>query len=301
MLLFTVIISVSSVSAATYNVNPANDNTIIQGVINNASTGDTIIFAPGTYNDISLTINKGIKLYGAGATINGDGTNSVFTITNSNGLTIGGFNINVNTYSKNGITGSNVQNAIIENNTIEHGGDGINIFQTYANLRIKNNTINDMQTSYGDGISLVNHNTTINMNNWASSTIENNKINGVIYGIFIGGNFKGTISDNTITNASTAGMHFQGKRALTNGKLIATIQNNNINGAVGIQMNHPKIISLIINNNPNILGTNGLAVDTDSNFGINGIDSLVVTNNVFDDTVSNAFRNNATTWSENNI
>lgn len=249
-ILFAVVISLSSVSAADVTVTPTNNNTVIQGIIDNANTGDNITFEPGTYNNVKLTVNKGINMYGYGANINGDGSNSVFTITDSIGLVIGGFNINVNTYEKNGITGSNVQNAIIENNTIEHGGDGINIYKTYANLTIKNNTINDMQNSYGDGISLVNHNTSINMDNWVGSTIENNKINNVVYGIFIGGNFKGTIKGNTITNASIAGMHFQGKRNESNGILIANVSYNTINNAnIGINMFHPGISKLNIDYN----------------------------------------------------
>ncbi|MCC7553734.1 MAG: right-handed parallel beta-helix repeat-containing protein [Methanobacteriaceae archaeon] len=49
-----------------HNVNDTYTNSEIQTVINNAASGDTISFAEGNYNNISLSVDKTLKFVGAG-------------------------------------------------------------------------------------------------------------------------------------------------------------------------------------------------------------------------------------------
>ena len=163
-LLVVLSVLVGPVSAATtWNVTSDNSTSDIQGVINNAAAGDTINFttSAGTiYNGttgISLRVDRTLTLLGNGVTLIGNGS-SIFNITDTSGVTIRDFIIDINSTSGgDGITGSNVNNCVIENNVITNGDDGINIFMQYNGLTIRNNTITNMTTGR-DGISLVNHN-----------------------------------------------------------------------------------------------------------------------------------------------
>ena len=72
----------SPASAATYNITTGSSNAQIQAILDQASNGDTINFAPGTYNGIDLIINKTLDLVGNGAIINGfNSTDNIFTVT----------------------------------------------------------------------------------------------------------------------------------------------------------------------------------------------------------------------------
>lgn len=296
ILLVTIGTFIGSASAA--DVPSGSSNSQIQTILNNAAVGENINFASGaTFTGIHLNCSKALNFVGNGATLVGDGNNNVLTISSSNGININGLTININGF-KNGITGSNVINGVIENNTIINGGDAINIYMTYEHLTINNNIINNMSTSYGDGISLVNHATSIDMDSYIPSTVTNNQISDVTYGIFLGGNFKGTVSGNTLTDCSAMGMNITGKKAATNGNLNASITDNTISGTpIGIQMEHPYIISLLLNEN-NISATS-YSIQTNGNFGVNGVDSLIVTYNYLGNTVSQAFQD-ATTTAQNN-
>ncbi|WP_305555069.1 right-handed parallel beta-helix repeat-containing protein [Methanobrevibacter sp. V74] len=199
-----------------YDVDDSMDSDTINRYINTTSTG-VVNFTPGTYKSMALVLKDNVALYGNGATIYGNGTDNVFTITGKSNFTITGFNIIVNSTQKAAIYGSNVSNVAITDNTITGGKDGINIFQTYNATTITGNTISGVTR---DAISLVNHKTFSDSewSNWPSSVVSNNNITGGQYAMFFGGNFKGTISGNTITN-STYGMQFAGKKNETNGKL----------------------------------------------------------------------------------
>ncbi len=55
------------VGANTWNVNPGDD---IQGVINSAAAGDTVVFAPGTYNlNATINVTKPLTILGAQANV----------------------------------------------------------------------------------------------------------------------------------------------------------------------------------------------------------------------------------------
>jgi hypothetical protein len=284
-------------SAAQVDVDPTMTNDEIQGYIDDAAAGDTINFQnTGTaYTGISLTINKALNMVGNGATIIGNGS-AVMTITGTTGLNITGFNININSNAASCIYGSNVISCKIENNNITNGGDAINIFQLYKDLTINNNHITNMVNKHGDAISIVNHDA--NLETATTSRITNNVIDNAIYGIFLGGNFNGTVSGNSITNTQY-GMNITGKHTANLGSLNAVISNNNI---TGIAMENPNVVYLNMNNN--IIGqlsTSGYSVLTNSYFAKNSTGTISVTNNVFNYPVTTAFRNSANTWTGNNI
>lgn len=257
-----------------YDVNDSMDSDTINRYINTTSTGSGVVnFTPGTYKSMALVLKDNVALYGNGATIYGNGTDNVFTITGKSNFTITGFNIIVNSTQKAAIYGSNVFNVAITDNTITGGKDGINIFKTYENVTITGNTISGVTR---DAISLVNHKTFSDSewSNWPSSVVSNNNITGGQYAMFFGGNFKGTISGNTITN-SDYGMQFAGKKNETNGKLHANIYGNTMTGVqTGIDMNHPSVVYLDIYLN-NIVTANptvNYAISCNSYF-INGTHS----------------------------
>ena len=255
ILVFLVAIAVTmgSASAATVNVNSGMTPAQIQGNISAATAGDTINFASGTYNGISLTINKALNLVGNGATIVGNGS-SVFIITGTTGVSINGFNININNPSADGITGSNVYSCSIQNNNITNGDDGINIFKQYGGLTINNNRVTNMNAAR-DGISLVNCVSSTS----TSTSITNNVVDGLNYGIFVGGYFRGLISGNTLNNIGLTGMNITGKNAATTGNLYANITNNDITSTgVGISMENPDVVYLNLTGNTVSSGSDSL-------------------------------------------
>ncbi len=297
LVVFLVAVSLAMGSASAVNVYPSMSSDDIQDVIDNAAAGDTINFVnTGTdYTDISLTINKALNMEGNGATIVGNGS-AVMTITGTTGLNITGFNININSNAASCIYGSNVISCRIENNNITNGGDAINIFQLYKDLTINNNHITNMVNKHGDAISLVNHDA--NLETTTTTRVTNNVIDNAIYGIFLGGNFNGTVSGNSITNTQY-GMNITGKHTANLGSLNAVISNNNI---TGIAMENPNVVYLSMDNN--IIGqlsTSGYSVLTNSYFAKNSTGTISVTNNVFNYPVTTAFRNSANTWTGNNI
>ena len=221
--LVAIAVTMGSASAATVNVDSSMSNTAIQNYITGATAGDTINFAPGTYTGIHLTVSKALNLVGNGATLIGSGT-SILTISGS-GISINSFNININNTGADGITGQNVYNCNIQNNNITNGDDGINIFKQYGNLTINNNRVTNMNDAR-DGISLVN---CVSQETSTSTTVTNNVIDGMDYGIFIGGHFRGTISGNTLTNIGTTGMELTIKQGV--GNLYANITYNNVTTA----------------------------------------------------------------------
>jgi hypothetical protein len=254
IVVFLVAVSLAMGSASATDVTSSMTNTQIQNAIDTDTSG-TINFAPGTYTGVYLTTTKSLNFVGNGAVLVGDGSHNVLTISSTTGTNITGFVVNVNGL-KNGITGQYVYNCRIENNTIRNGGDAINIYKQYGSLTINNNTINNMSTSYGDGISLVN---CLNAETSTSTTVTNNVIDDTDYGIFLGGYFKGTVTGNTLTNIGATGMNITGKNAATTGNLYANITNNDItSNGIGISMENPDVVYLNLTGNTVSSGSDSL-------------------------------------------
>lgn len=289
-----------------YYINTSSDfDDINENIRNGTYTNYEFIFnsTGGSYNNFAMVTGNNNIFTGNGATIIGS-TDNLFTVAGSNNIVITGFNMNVAT-GKAAIYGANVFNAEITNNNISGGKDGINIMQTHDNITISNNRITGVTR---DAISLVDHRT-LNDTEWAnrgSSIISNNVITGAAdygteYGMFIGGNFKGTISGNVITGTQY-GVEFAGKKAVTNGKLNVDFDNNNITDIFyAINMYHPNVIHLNITNCN--IGVNSpyidIAIATNGNFATTGY--IGVYNSNFVGTISSTFKTAAGNNTANNI
>lgn len=279
----TVTIKGDTSKSAVFNVLNTAGVTIKGFTINGSSVRDYILL--NNVNSSTITNNVFNN--------NVNGTSAVY-ITTGYGLNIANNTMNMFGYGKNtGIAGYSIYNTIIKNNTLLSGGDAMNIYQAYGNLTITNNTINHMALKHGDGISIINCGTPETS---TSTSITNNKIDDTLYGIFIGGYFKGTVSGNTVTN-TPVGMNITGKDAATSGNLNASILNNNV---TGMAMENPDVVYLNLTGNTiNQLNTTGYSVLTNSYYSAPG--DVYVTNNIFNSPVTTAFRNSADVWTGNNI
>lgn len=292
---------------AIHDVTDSDSVAYINQAISDASndpTNHVVNFAIGTYYNASYNVQDDVVLDGHGSTLIGDGTHDIFLVTNKKNFTIKNFIINVNNNTKgHGIYGHHVYNSTITNNTIFNCSDAINIYQIHSNLTITDNTIYDFT---GDGISLVNFNTSASvLNDLIGSEVSGNRITGGEFGMFFGGNFKGDISNNIITG-STYGIEFKGKKNETNGRLYATFNNNNItNVQYGINMYCPNVVFLNITNCNISLAPayasllNHWAIGTNSNFGSTGY--IGVYNSYFAGRIYSAFKTAVGTNAANNI
>lgn len=273
-------------------VNPSMNSSFIQEYIDNTSSagGGSIIFSLGNYYNISIHAKNNINLVGQNAVLYGNGRDYVIDVSNTNNILIRGFRIVINSNISNGISGFNTSNCVIRSNTILNGGDAINIFKYYDNVTIYNNVIRNMTGKWGDAISLVCHNQTINMDNWIGANIWRNTIQNSKFGIFLGVNAKGFIRNNMICSTNE-GMHFQGKGSLSNGKLNLIVSANNLDNVnIGIEMEHPNVLYLLLRFN-NIFTVNK-AINTNSHFNeMAGSSNIDVRNNYLGGSVSQSFIN----------
>ena len=224
------------------------DNTTdIQSIISGSTDSIVINFANQTYKNFALTLNNSVTLNGNGAKLIGDGSHDLFTLTGKSNIIITGFIMDINSTTHAAAYGSAVTNVVIKNNTIENGRDGISFFRSYDNVTIEDNIMKNFSR---DAISLANPQGTANWDNLVGVIIRNNTISSYRgddnYGIFIGGAFKGIITQNCISGFKY-GMQFLGKPTPDQGKLNATLSYNNItNVEIGIDMDHPNVIYLYL-------------------------------------------------------
>lgn len=231
-------------STTTYNVDNTTD---IQSIISGSTDSIVINFANQTYKNFALTLNNSVTLNGNGAKLIGDGSHDLFTLTGKSNIVISGFIMDINSTTHAAAYGSAVTNVIIKNNTIENGRDGISFFRSYDNVTIEDNIMKNFSR---DAISLANPQGTANWDNLVGAIIRNNTISSYRsddnYGIFIGGAFKGIITQNSISGFKY-GMQFLGKPTPSQGKLNATLSYNNITEVeTGIDMDHPNVINLYL-------------------------------------------------------
>lgn len=230
-----------------YTVTTSSDLADLSTKIGNGTyTGYQFNFEAGTYNNFTMNTGTNNKFVGNGANIISGGDN-LFTVSGSSNIVITGFNM-TNAAGKAAVYGSNVVNFTITDNVINGGKDGINIFQTYEGATISGNTIFGVTR---DAISLVNHKTFSDSEwvAWTPSTIYGNVIIGGEYGIFFGGNFKGAVSHNNISN-SDVGVQVQGKKADTNGILNLNLLSNIItNVTTGLGMYSHNVENIYLDNN----------------------------------------------------
>ena len=242
-------------AATTYTVHAGTSNADIQSLINSASSGDTIIFDAGTYNDINLTINKTLNLVGNGAVLNSINQNSVniLTITvkgaaDGSGSTVQGFVFNLTNSSVGSSTGyavnlDGVSNIVISNIT-SYDGKAAVYCGSASNVLIKDSTLsyqyndNNLAKPYavhimgGKNITVENNtisgaNDGVSMATGASNIyVTGNTISNCSYGAFWGGGISNiTFANNLFTNWSVEGLAIEKCANLT-----SVINNTFING-----------------------------------------------------------------------
>jgi parallel beta-helix repeat protein len=135
MLAVAIILLASIAGGTTYHIGPGES---LQGAINRADSGDTIIVQGGVYRE-SLSLAKPITLEGKGRPLlDGSAIGNALTI-NADGAKVSGFEIR--TTRRTGVhvlSGGN----IIENNSISGCLDGIRLEGAHSNI-IANNSINN--------------------------------------------------------------------------------------------------------------------------------------------------------------
>lgn len=269
----------ASSSAWAYDV---NDTATAQSTISNVGSNTVVSFDPnGNYSDFTVTVPstaENVTLNGNGATVYGNGNNHIFIINNAVGFSIYNFTIIAN--SQNGIRGNNTVGTTISNCTISDGSAGVNLFGASSDVTIVGNTITNMTVGNGNGISLVHHSSLGDLSSLSPSTIANNTISDVNFGMFIGGNFLGTIDSNIITDVSNYGIQFVGRMATTNGIVNATITGNTINSSnIGIAFDTPNYAYLNLDDNT-IQGDNS-AVEVGDLVNDPSPNPVIVVNNDF--------------------
>ena len=167
-------------------INVPDDYPTIQSAINNATTGDTILVAGGTYNE-HLTINKSIALVGAGiglTILNGTLVATAIQITTDN-VTVKGFTIQK---FKTGITINKSQNIFItENQITQMWTKGATYVLNSKNITLNNNTITNNNSP---AINMLNSNLT--------KFFQNNITHNVGVGIYFENCTDFTAADNQI-------------------------------------------------------------------------------------------------------
>ena len=163
VLLFSLCI-ISTVSAndyidinnkTTYNIVSDFSNDEIQTIISNANDGDTIIFTSKNYDNISLIIDKQLKIISnKNSTINVnpslsekahnlgiDNTFGFYFTQNSSGSILSGFNI-IAVSADYAVVLDKSSNTIVENNSISQAVNNV-VVKNSDNVLINNNYIHD--------------------------------------------------------------------------------------------------------------------------------------------------------------
>lgn len=188
-----------------------NSTDSIQDAVNRAHSGDTIIVAPGTYNenvDINRLndLNNLVIMSESGnptdTKIVGKKTDKeVIFINNEDTVTIKGFNISGAGTGKAGISLYGGKNCIIKNNIFSNDDIGVNIDTSPDNVVCKNivTRTNAVNTSIGILIS--------KSNNY---NVSDNSVSNQYLGISIIDSIGGNLSGNNVTQSSNHGIKLDG-------------------------------------------------------------------------------------------
>ena len=167
--------NLAPISAVNITVDSGLQSSAIQKIIDNSKSGDTLTFKGGSYNNVSLIINKKLKILASKNTVlygnNSMGSAFVFYFTNqSSGSALSGFNIN--THSSYAIILNNVKNLNITNNHIYGGDNAVIKVKNGYNISFAGNIISK---SEGNGLVIDSSNKISIINN----LIYNNSVTGI--------------------------------------------------------------------------------------------------------------------------
>ncbi|MDH4037807.1 MAG: nitrous oxide reductase family maturation protein NosD [Candidatus Krumholzibacteria bacterium] len=197
--------AISPTRASTVRVGHDEPCTSIASALALAGAGDTILVAPGLYNEFGLIIDKSIVLDGGGtAVIDAAGQGAIITVT-APGVTIRGFTLrNVGssfTEDRAAIRLRQVKHARVENNRLERAFFGIYV-EHCDSVVIRANTLEGpetRETDNGNGIHL-----------WYTkhARIEDNRISGHRDGIYFEFVENSVVARNMSTRNQRYGLHF---------------------------------------------------------------------------------------------
>ncbi|WP_248611901.1 right-handed parallel beta-helix repeat-containing protein [Methanobacterium alcaliphilum] len=312
-------IMIDPVSAADWTVNSGSNSADIQAIIDGATSGDTINFQAGNYDDIKVLINKTLNLVGNGAVLNSVNSNNTYIFkivasgdVDASGTTVQGFEFNLinNTEAKTSayaIQLDRVQNILIKNVTSHDGKSGV-YCGNVNNTIIENCTFTDAYNKAysvnimgGTNITVINSSFTggmdaISMASGASHvTVDGNTFKDNLYAAFWGGGIVYiTYINNLFDNWTYGGLAIEKAANLT-----SIINNTFINGngdAIYIKNSNAhgdwtNITAIDISGNVFENITNGAAIGVDKEGIFHGSgtgDSIKGTNNTVKN-VSNGY------------
>lgn len=233
--LFINIAFMGAVSASTVNVTSTMNNSQIQSVLDNASSGDTINFLGQFYENIQLTVSKSLNIISyVGTTLSGSGSSDsvVFLINGpgASGTTISGFNI---TNSDSSVIINNTRNVALINNSITSNDTAV--------------TINSSSGTYLKNNNITNSTTGINLYNSKNTTITKNKVTNNTNGVTITNSADTTLKQDNISDNAKNGVEvYNSVNTIAND---SDINNNKNNGFEISKSNRTLINSSTIKNN----------------------------------------------------
>jgi parallel beta-helix repeat protein len=274
------------------NLKIINSNGFIQGLIDNASNGETIFIPIGTYYE-NIIINKSINLVGENKNltiIDGNYIGIVVTIT-SNWVNISGFTI--------------------KNSRIDYSEyiAGINIYSKYNT--ISNNIISDNNFGIFDNDDNNTFVDNIIFNNWFGigsinscyNNVEENTISNNTYGIGFVNSSSINIKNNSISNNLGEAIflsYFNSSNVVGN-----DISNNDFGIYLDCGKNNLISDNIILNNyfgiSLNGLGckiTNNIIKTNDNGIGLFDSSNIIYHNNFINNIELNAFDTSDNTWDD---
>jgi len=217
VLLFAAVTAVAS--AANIYVSPDEAYTTIQGAVNHATAGDTIIVRDNTYHE-NVNVNKQLTIRSengsANCIVNASNSNDhVFEVT-ADYVNITGFTVEnataVNYLPKAGIYLIGRQHCNISDNNASNNKDGISLWSSSSNTLTNNNA--SLSTRHGIFLWSSSNNTvtsnTANSNHWGGiyldssndNNLTNNTASNNSCGICLWSSSNNTVTSNTASNNS---------------------------------------------------------------------------------------------------
>ena len=238
--------------SSTYDIKAGSDSKTIQNTINSMSSGDTLNFEEGTYNNISIYVDKSITINGNGAQLigyttpnenttpekviiptaaggYGIGNYATLYVLNTSNVVISGLKIvgQNNAYGQAALFANTADNLTVENSEVTGGYWGI-YYEYCADGKIINNTVTNQEAigilNFGSPRTLIADNTVINAKNHGIDArhgtgpnvqVINNNVIASKEGIYLMHSRGHTVTGNTIINCTTSSVTCYGSGQIT--------------------------------------------------------------------------------------